>query len=160
MSWLTKNIPKDVADYLFNIKIKLPNRTLIQRDARPDVHIDFDLLENQLAETPEMLAYWDLILTEQKMVLAILERRNKLLRGAALKNIMATARDEGVELRRSDVVDLIEVEDSVIDIEGEIILQTKNLDRIKAVVEAIQTKSRHLQSLAGFKKEELHQTRA
>lgn len=161
MSWIKRNVPSDVADYLFNIKITLPNRIgLVQNDIRPDLIIDFDLLEQQLAETPEMLAYWDMLLAEQVSKVVYLERRNKIIRGEALRRMLEDAKSSGIEIRRADATDLIETDEEVIRVEYSIVVETRNLDRVKAVVEAIKTKSRHLQSLAGFKREEQRGIRA
>ena len=161
MSWIKKNVPKDVADYLFNIRIQLPSRVgLVQRDVRPDVLIDFDLLESQLADTPEMLAYWDLLLAEQNAKVAALIRRSIMLRSEATRRILEDARASNIDHRRTDLEDLVEIDENVTENEANIVIETRNFDRVKAVVNSLKMKSEHLRSLAGFKRKEREETRA
>lgn len=159
MSWIAKNVQLDVADYLFNIRVNaLPERIgVYQRDVRPDVAIDYDMLEEQLAETPEMLVFWDLLLAEQTTKVAVLERRAKLLRGEVTQRILQDARDGEYGVRRSDVEDIIESDEQVVNVEAEIILNTLVENKLKAVVSALRSKSENLRSLAGFKREEKRQ---
>ena len=159
MSWVKANVAVEVADYLFNIKIKLPDRVgPYARDIRPDIIIDFEMLEEQLAETPEMIAFWDLLLAEQKAKVATLERGNRYLRGVITQELLGSAGDR--ELRRSDLKDVIEADPRVADIEARLILEMRNEDKLRAVINALQKKSEHLRSLAGFKRVERNETRA
>lgn len=160
MSWIKKNVTKDVADYLFNIKVSLPDRIgLVQRDLRPDVLIDYDMLEKQLEEAPEMLAFWDLLFAEQKMKVAALQRRSITLRGTIAQRILEDGRAGGYDIRRSDLEDLVEADEEVITVEAQIILEQRNENRLKCVVAVLQNRSEILRSLAGFKKQERSEVR-
>ena len=121
MNWIEKNIPEDVADYLFNIRItSLPARIgVYQRNVRPDVIVDFDLLEEQLEE----------------------------------------ARESGISIRREDLKDMINADPLLIELEKDIIMDTRAEEKLRAVVRALQVKSEHLRSLAGFKREEKRSSR-
>lgn len=161
MSWIKKNVSADLADYLFNIKLTLPDRIgLVQRDVRADLVIDFDLLEDQLAENPEMLAFFDLLLAEQVAKVASLKVKVLRQRGKTLEAILDASRmAHGQAMRRADCEDLVEADDAVVELEAEIILEQLKLDRVKSVVGSIKMKSEHLRSLAGFKKQERQETR-
>lgn len=162
MSWITKNVDKDVANYLFNIKISsLPERIgLVQRDVRPDLTVDFELLEKQLEETPEMLAFWDLLLAEQKTKVAVLERQLLTARGTVVKRILEDNRASGVALRRSDLADIVETDDQILDCEARLIYEQRIESRLKCVVISIQSKAEVLRSLAGFKRQEQSEVRS
>lgn len=159
MSWIKKNINLDVADYLFNICVSsLPERIgSYQRDVRPDVATDYEMLEEQLAETPEMLVFWDMLLAEQVAKVAALERKNKAIRGEVTQRLIDVARDNKYDIRRSDIQDIVEADQDVILVEAEIILQSKIENKLRAVVNALRLKADSLRSLAGFKREEKRQ---
>lgn len=162
MSWIEKNVNKDVADYLFNIKINaLPQRIgLVQRDVRPDVSIEYDLMEEELAETPEMLAFWDLLLVEQSTKVSGLERQLIVKRSAISVQITEAGKAGGWEYRVADLKGLVEMDDGVIALCAELIMEQRIEARLKCVVNAIKVKSEHLRSLCGFKKAERHETRS
>jgi hypothetical protein len=161
MNWIAKNVEPELAEYLFNIKLTLPQRIgLVQRDVRADLVIDFDLLEGQLSDTPEMLAFFDMLLAEQVAKVATMKRRVKRTRGLTLEALLESSRmAHGREMRRADCEDLVESDDQVVKTEAELILEQLKEDRIKSVVEAIKMKSEHLRSLAGFKRQERQETR-
>lgn len=161
MSWINKNINKDVADYLFNIKLDcLPDRIgVYQRDVRPDLTIDFEMLEEQLQETPEMLAFWDQLLAEQKAKVASLLRKKEITRGFVVRKMLEEANDAGVRLRSEDLKNILYADKSLVKLEREIIEESRKEDKVRAVVRTIQMKSEHLRSLSGFKREEKRQVR-
>ena len=156
MSWIKENIQEDVADYLFNIRINsLPKRIgVFQRDVRQDIKIDFDDLETQLQETPEMIAFYDQLLAEQRMKLNILLRRKDIMRGRITKRMLDEAYESDINVRRTDLKDLINADPMLIDLEKDIIVESRTEEKVKSVVRVLQMKSEHLRSLAGFKREE------
>ena len=162
MGWIEEHVSKDVADYLFNIKINaLPQRIgLVQRDVRPDVSIDYELMEEELAETPEMLAFWDLLLVEQSTKVASLKRQGIVKRSSVAQRIIEAGNIGGYDTRRSDLEDLVEADDGVIDLDAQLIMEQRIEGRLKVVVNSIKVKSEHLRSLAGFKRTERHETRS
>jgi hypothetical protein len=156
MSWIKNNIQEDVANYLFNIKINsLPTRIgLFQRDVRQDIDISFDDLEKQLEETPEMIAFYDQLLAEQRMKLNVLLRRKDILRGRITKQMLEEARNTDVKVRSTDLKDMINADPTLIDLDKDIIVESRIEEKVRSVVRVLQIKSEHLRSLAGFKKEE------
>lgn len=161
MGWINKNVNEDVANYLFNIKLDcLPDRIgVYQRDVRPDVEICFENLEQQLQDTPEMLAFWDLLLAEQRALRARLERKRDTVRAYVRKTIIKDCNDKGLSLTRDDIKEIINADKDLIEYESRIITETRKEERVRAVVKTLQNKSEHLRSLAGFKREEQRHTR-
>ena len=153
---MKKNINSDVAQYLFNIRLDcLPKRIgVYQRDVRPDLVINFELLEEQLQETPEMLAFWDQLLAEQKALVAGLLVKKSIMRGYITKRMLKNAQDAGVRLRTTDMKDVINADPDLVKLEREIITESRKEDKVRSVVKTIQVKAEHLRSLAGFKREE------
>lgn len=155
-SWVTNNIAPEIAGYLFEIKItSLPARIgVFKRDSAPDLEIDFDLLEQQLEEAPQVVVFYDMLLAEQKAVVATLEREEEVLRGTIAEAILKKARDNNYDVRRADLEDLLEADDQLILLASKKILATKTENKLKAVVNGLNAKIDNLRSLAGFKKQE------
>jgi len=154
MSWIAKNVDPDVADYLFNLRVELPGRTVFQKDVRPDLRIDFDDLEEELAVLPEQLVFFDMLLAEQRAVVAVLEARKEAVRGQIVSTIQEKARLDGVKLSVQVIKDLALADERMIRVEAEIVNESRKEHKIRALVYALCRKSEHLRSLAGFKREE------
>lgn len=153
MNWFDDNIGDDLSKALINIKITLLNGT-IERDVRPDILIDYEMLEEQLQNTPAIYSFWSMVLAEGKQQAATFERAVERRKGEVTKELLDEARRAGVKLRGSDVKDLIEADDKLNNLEAKLILANKTLSKLFAVVEALRMKSEHLRSLAGFKRQE------
>lgn len=158
--WISKNVSPQIAEYLFNIKISLPGRHgLFQKDVRADLAIDFDDLEKQLENTPQMLAFFDLLLSEQKYKVATLKRKLTMKRASITQHINQTSRMSGNDLRRTDLVELVEVDGEIKNLENQVIIEEYVESRLIVVVKSIINRSEILRSLAGFKKQERGETR-
>ncbi len=158
MGWIKDNIDKTVADYLFNVKVVLPSCTAIQRDIAPDIEINFELLEQQLQETPEMIAFWSMVLAEQEAKVEVCERRIKTTRGQIADAILKEARQNGYDIRSNDLKEIINQDKSLIEQEDSLIKSTRVRNRIKVVVESLNRKFDALRSLSGFKRLERNNT--
>lgn len=154
MSWFDDNLGEDIARQLIRVRIDV-NGTMVDRDVRPDVIIDYEVLEDQLVETPQAFLHWGFMLAEAKKNVASLERAIKMRRGQVTKDLLSEARKEGVKLRGSDIQDLIETDEQLSSLEAKMILANRTLSKLFAVVDAIRMKSEHLRSLSGFKKQEM-----
>jgi hypothetical protein len=149
------NIQPEVIEYLFNLKITLPDRVgVFQRDIQADTDIDYEMLEEQLAHTPQMLCFFNMLLAEQVSKVKMLERKAKTIRGKIISATLSDAKVSGVEIRRMDMQDITNADPAVIQIDAEAIQQGKIQDKLEAVVDAIREKGNALRSLAGFKREE------
>lgn len=155
MSWIETNVKKELSSFLFNIKVDLPNNNrVVQRDCRPDLPIDYELLEEQLMETPEMLAFYDVVLAHQKANVEIFERRAEYLKGVITRRLLKEAQAQQVNIRREDLKDLIESEEEINQTKARLILERCRENVLRAIVGSLKAKSENLRSLAGFKREE------
>ncbi|MEM3000683.1 MAG: hypothetical protein QXP41_00625 [Candidatus Nitrosocaldus sp.] len=153
MTWFDDNLG-DIANQLIRIKMEVDGK-YIERDVKPDVIIDYEVLEDQLIETPQAFVYWGFMLAEAKKNVATIERAIAVRRGQVTKTLLEEARKEGVKLRASDIEDLVETDEQLNQLETRLILANRTLSKLFAIVEAVKMKSEHLRSLAGFKKQEL-----
>ena len=152
MSWITDNIQPEIVEYLFNLKITLPNRIgVFQRDIVPDIEVDFELLEEQLQQTPQMICFFNMLLAEQTSKVKQIERRAKAMRGKVAKTILAQDKD----IRRTDISDIVNADESIIRIDWQAIKEQEIQDKLEATVDALTKKFEALRSLSGFKKGEL-----
>lgn len=157
--WFEENISEDIASTIIRLDITLPNKKKINRDFRPDVAIDYDELEEQLENTPSSYAFWSSVLAEQRAVVAIIERKVKARRSALTQELLDNAKISGIKIAQWQVDTLADSDDRLISYEAELILANRTLSKLYAVVDAIRMKSDNLRSLAGFKREELKESR-
>ncbi len=158
-NWIEQNVNQDIIDYLFNIKIKnLPNNLgSYQKNVAPDLKISFDMLEEQLEETPEMLAFWHMLFAEQRIVVAAIEKQIRTQRGVVTERLLERAKQEGVEIRSTELRELINSDSTISLLENKLLGAQRSVERLKVVCESLQTKFDALRSLAGFKKVEKNQ---
>lgn len=154
MSWVDKNINSDIANWLFNIRIHVPNRSLFQRDVRPDISIDYDNIEEQLIEISEIICFWDQLLAEQKSVIATLGARMDAVKAEITTELYIKSDKASVKPPAYILKDLVNNDDRMIELSGRLIIESKRENKLKAVVSALQRKADSLRSLAGFKREE------
>jgi len=154
MSWITRNIDADLSEWLFNIRVKLPKRSLIHRDIRPDIRIDYDDLERQLAEIPEIMAFWDLVLAEVKAEVATIESRKEAIRADILDEIRKKAEETNVRISVQIMRDIVNSDNRMMAESAQLIAFQKRENQVRAIVNALFRKSESLRSLAGFKREE------
>jgi hypothetical protein len=154
MDWFEENVGPDIARMLIRVRVELTQDQIVDKDVRPDVLIDYDMLEEQLQTTPASFAFWSMLLAEGKKQVAALERAVKRRRGEAVKELLDEGRKEGVKVRTADVKDLVEADEQLNRLEAKLILAHKTTSKLFAVVDAIRMKSEHLRSLAGFKRQE------
>ena len=156
--WFDANIEDDVAKAVIRVQIKLADGTTFTRDFRPDVDINYDALEDQLATIPSTYAYWAMVMSEQKMIVGMLERKSKHRRSVVAKTIIDTAKASGISLRGTDIKELIESDPTLEQIEAELLIAQRSAGKLWNIEEALRMKSESLRSLAGFKKQEMRDT--
>ena len=155
MNWIRENIDPKIVEYLFLIKIdNIPNYGGYQRDTAEDLSIDFELLEQQLQDTPQMIAFWNALFAEQKIKVEVIERQIKILRGKIVKKILDDSRISGVEMRSTELREVINADEELIKLDATLLKARRSEERLKNVVESLIRKFDALRSLSGFKKSE------
>jgi hypothetical protein len=158
MSWLEDNIDPKLVEYLFEIKIdNLKNIGSYQRNFAKDAVVDFDLLEDQLQETPEMIAFWDMLLAEIKIRVEAISHAIRVQRGKITSRIINEAQAKQLDVKSTELKELINADPAMIQLELKLISAKKSEEKLKVVVEAATRKFDALRSLSGFKKVEKNQ---
>ena len=154
MSWIEKNVDPDIANYLFTIRTKMLNGVVHQKNVIPDLDIDFEMLEEQLQDTPQMIAFWNQLLAEQTCLCEILDRRIKTKRGQIWDTIVSDAQSRNVDIRSTDIKEIINTDQTISQLEIELFREKRKETKLKTVVDALSKKFDALRSLSGFKREE------
>lgn len=154
-SWITKNIPEDIANALFKIRVELPNGKIVERNFSADVSPNYDMLEEQLIETPAIYAFWSSVLSEQKFAVAKLERLIARRRSIICDEALRTARDDGGRVTKYVLDEIVEADDSILELQTKLMIAQRSLSKLFGVVDSLRIKSEALRSLAGFKRQEM-----
>ena len=156
--WFTKNVPEDLANRIIKIRINLGTQKqprLIEKDFRPDLHIDYETLEQDLEAIPQIFAYWAMVYSESKAEVAKLDRIAKRRRAMVTDAILQEAKkSEMPKVSKEIFKDLVDKDDKLIEIELRLVLANRNMGKLWNIVEAMKIKAEALRSLAGFKRQE------
>lgn len=153
--WFEDHIDPDVAKAVIRLSVKLHNDSSIDRDFRPDVHIDYDNLEEQLEIQPSLYAFWSSVLSEQRASVAKIERIIKARRGIIARKLIA----EQPDITKWKLEEVAESDKELNRLEGKLIQQKRTESKLFAIVDALKIKTEMLRSLAGFKRIELQDAR-
>lgn len=157
-NWILDNFNKDLASAVFRLKVDLPNGKTVDRDFSIDMGIDYDMLEEQLAETPAQFAFLSAVLAEQRHVVNKLERLISRRRAVISQEANNTAKTEGMKLHKFVLDEIVEADDKILELQGRLMLEQRTLSKLYGFVDSIRIKSDALRTLAGFKKEELRKS--
>jgi len=152
--WFSKNVPEDLANRIIKIRIKLGDK-LVEKDFRPDLHIDYETLEQDLEAIPQIFAYWAMVYSESKAEVAKLDRMVKRRRAMVTEIILHEAQNKEMpKVSREVFKDLVDKDSKLLEIEMKLILANRNTGKLWNIVDALKIKAEALRSLAGFKRQE------
>ena len=146
-------VPQEVVDStLFKFAVSVGKDHKIEVDMTADLNIDYDIIQQQLEDTPSEFVYWGAILSELKMQAAALERKIKARRGKLTKSLVEEANSAGVRVTDKQVTAMIEADDLLNRLEVKHLLMQKHVGKMYFMVDAIRMKSESIRSLSGFAK--------
>ncbi len=156
--WFDDYVQEDVVhSSLFQFTIETADKQKIDVDMVADLDIDYDILRDQLEDTPAIYAYWSAMYSEMKMQTALLERRIKAKRGKLIDAAVKEAARADVRITQKSLEMIIESDETLNKLEIRLLLMQKHAGKMFAMIQAIQMKSDNLRSLAGFARQELSQ---
>jgi hypothetical protein len=110
---------------------------------------------SDLQQTPQAFAFWAAVYSEQKAVVAKLERKAKRRRAIMYQTIIEeTKKEQWPKVPEKIFKELVEKDEELLKIELSLTLANRTMGKLFNIVDAIKMKSDHLRSLAGFKREE------
>lgn len=149
--WFDDNIEPDISDTIIRLSVSLGNNKTVNRDFRPDVAIDYDMLVKELEDMPARFAFWATVLAEQRAEVSKFDRIIKVRRAAIVHELL----EGDASIPKWKVDDLVESDEKLIKIETRLIMAKRTESKLFAIVDALRMKSEHLRSLAGFKRQEM-----
>ena len=152
--WVAHNIPEELAKTIYRVRVELQGGKVIERDFSADLTINYEMLEEQLAETPARFALWSSVLAEQRFVVAKFERLIARRRAKICDNARETV-DDGARLHKYILDEIVEGDDEILKLQSQLMIANRSLSKLYGIVDALRMKSEHLRSLAGFKRQEM-----
>jgi hypothetical protein len=151
MSWWDKEIPQEISDVLVILRVKI-NGKQVTRDWRKDCGIDYDRLEDDLADMSSIYSFWTAVLSEARKNLRIVEYQIDIRKSKVMREIKVP---EGVKLTVADKESIINIDPEM----GALVVKQIELENIVqklfGIVDSLKMKADNLRSLAGFKRAEL-----
>lgn len=159
-TWVSTHVPTELLAELFVFKLKLTNGTTMVVNMVNDLEVDYERLEEQIDQCPGQYVWWASIYSEAKSMVSLLERRIKIRRGQLTEKMVYQLREGGLtKVTDKQVAAVIEKDDILIAWEVKLIVLQRNTGKLWHMLQAIQMKSEHLRSRAGFKRQEMQQQR-
>jgi len=156
--WISQHVPEELAESTaFRFKITLPNGNRVSVDLKPDVEVDYDHLERQLEDVPSQYIYWMALYSEMKAHASTVERRIKARRGVLVEEATQVKDENRFKLTGDQVKQVVEADENLNELEQSLIMLQKHVGKLYHMGVALQMKSEHLRSLAGFKRHERKQ---
>jgi len=157
--WFDEYVPEEVSNSsLFKFIVAISSDKKVEVDMLADLEVDYDIIQQQLEETPSELVYWGAMLSELKMQVSKLDRQIKARRGRLTEKIVYDAGKAQVRITDKQVQAIIEADKELHKLEVKLLLMNKHLGKMYFMVDAIRMKSDNIRSLAGFARIEMGQT--
>lgn len=171
-SWIDSNLPTELATstlFRFNVKLQAtepdpedPNkrrRKEIEVDILPDLDIDYDIVETQMAELPAQYAFWSVVYSEVRLGVSVAERKLKARKAEVTKLINEEYRRDGLKPPAAEVLKTIVEADKRLN-EAEMSHQHAQMQagKLYHMIEALKMKAEMSRSLLGLKKHERDNT--
>ena len=153
-TWLYHEGGEDLTKALFEVKIKLDNGVLAQRDFVTDLDINEDDIDGELIRMPSIYIFWSTLRAEQKLIVSKLEQQIKRRRGFVVESLLKTARAQSVKLRGADVKEMIEADDKLLELQAKKIQADRTLSKLYGIVDSLGVKAENLRTLAANRRQE------
>jgi len=152
---LIKNLDQDIKDVLFILRIKLPGGKSLKHDFSGDFTPEYERLEEQLEETPQMLAFFGSVLSEQKHTCNVLELKIARRRAVVSEDARETAQQSNMKIAKYVLDEIADGDNELLKLQTELLVAQRTLGKLYYFVDSIRMKTDNLRSLAGFKRQEM-----
>jgi predicted aspartyl protease len=167
-AWIGENLPPElVTSTLFRFRVRLqaadgidpetqkPKRRIIEVDTLPDLDIDYEILEEQMADLPAQYAFWSAVYSEVRLGVAVAERKLKARKAQVTKLVSDEFRKETGKTPAAEVLRVVIEADERLN-EAEMNFQHAQMQsgKLYHMLEALKMKAELSRSLLGVKKQE------
>jgi len=152
---IIKDLDEDIRNTLFKLRVKLPGGKLLEHDFSGDFRPDYETLEEQLEETPQMLAFFGAVLSEQKHACNVLELKIARRRAVVSQNSREEAQKNDMKIAKYVLDEIADGDNELLRLQTELLMHQRTLGKLYHFVDSIRSKADNLRSLAGFKRQEM-----
>ena len=166
-TWIQENLPPELAtSTLFRFLVKLQAteydaeqekhvRKTVEVDIIPDLDVDMEILEHQMADLPSQYAFWSAVYSEVRLGVAVAERKLKARKAQVTKLVADEFRREVGKTPPADVLKTVVEADPRLN-EAEMNFQHAQMQagKLYHMLEALKMKAELSRSLLGLKKQE------
>jgi len=146
------DMEEEVKQLICKVKIKLENKE-IDFKLIEDLQINYQTMELEMDKYPQIYGLWAYIMAEHKEQLEVVEKQIKLRKALLINEILT--KDNGTKLRRTDIMDIIELDDDLKILEAKYIIMSKIHTKLHYTLKALEMKVDVSRSLMGIKKMEM-----
>jgi hypothetical protein len=149
-----EELPDDIKQALCTISVKFrgEKRNFAIGD---ELRIDYEHIEHEMEELPNKFHLWAMLYSEVREQKEVVEKKVRKRKGILYDEIRKQLGDE--RLRRSDIDDIMEVDEMLETLEAQQIILEKQCQKLWFVLESLRMKNDNIRSLSGFRKQELYQ---
>jgi hypothetical protein len=161
MNWFEDTVEEEIIDYLFTLRLRVGTKSgvkVIERNVSPELVIDFELLEEQLATTPQMISFYNQLLADQSYLVEKLGRQIRTKEGQVWDSISKDLRSQGLDVRSTDLKKLTSADPMLSEMEDRYFKEKRKETKLKSVIQDLIRKFDALRSLSGFKRDERRST--
>ena len=164
--WISENLPPELADstlFKFIVQLQVVESKdesgkaifkKIEVDMLPDLDIDYECLELQMAKIPAQYAFWAAVYSELKMAVSVAERKLKARKGKVIERITTECAESKIRLTADQIKSIAEADQGLIESEMKYERAQMVCGKTYHMIEALKLKAELARSLAGFKKQE------
>lgn len=152
--WVFPEVPSDIAAKLYRFKVDLGGESKANIDMSSNLNVDYDTLQEDMAQLPGEYAFVSSVFSEAKAMVAVIERAIKIKRGQLAEKIIDMAREQKVKLSEKVVLAIIEKDEQLGRLENKLIIAQKHAGKLYHLLKLKDMKFEIMRSLAGFKKQD------
>lgn len=160
--WTDVGIPEDLARKVFRVEYEGPEGSL-QHDIRPDLSIDDDLLEIQIARAPAARQFFGGIYAAARRNVTLFERMLIERRAKARQEVFEEGIKNGANPGKGGFTDsflnaMVECDEEVCRLEIEKIEAWRVVNVLDSLIKTMDSRMDLMRTLAAFKREEFRRT--
>ena len=158
--WFEEHVPAELAaSSLFHFNVRLQNGTICAVDLTQDIDINFEILEEQHEHIPAQYIYWAAIYSELRSAVAVLELKIRSKRRSIVRKVIEEFRNNNSKPPTDKQTGaIVDGDPDLVKAEAELAILQRNCGKVYHMVKAIELRSEHSRSLAGFKRQEKEQS--
>lgn len=153
--WYERHIPAEVYQArAFKFNIRLSDKQEVTVDIPSATGVNYESLEEDMADIPAELSYYGVLHSELKYAIAVIERKIKARRGILTELATDALHKEKLKLTDTQLKNIIDADKTLNDLELLLAKKWRDAGKLYYMVDTIKAKLDVARSLAGFKKQE------